>query len=57
MDLNGLFVTLEHNHSNRFCAHLRQFEPKTDAFHGEMREAWKRIPDWAHPIQVGREEF
>ncbi len=55
--IHELCHTLEHNHSSRFWAHLRQFEPKTDAFHGQMREAWKRIPAWVHPIQVGREEF
>jgi predicted metal-dependent hydrolase len=57
MILNEILATLEHNHSSRFWTHLRQFEPKTDAFHGQMRESWKRIPAWAHPIQIGGEEF
>lgn len=41
---------LERNHSNRFWTHLRQFEPETESMHGQMRDAWKRIPTWAHPI-------
>jgi predicted metal-dependent hydrolase len=57
MILNEILATLEHNHSSRFWTHLRQFEPKTDAFHGQMRESWKRIPAWTHPIQIGGEEF
>jgi predicted metal-dependent hydrolase len=55
--IHELCHTLEHNHSSRFWVHLRQFEPKTDTFHGQMRESWKRIPAWAHPIQIGGEEF
>ena len=39
--------TLESNHSSRFWAHLRQFEPASDALHGNMRDAWKLVPAWA----------
>lgn len=39
--------TLESNHSSRFWAHLRQFEPGSDALHGRMRDAWKLVPTWA----------
>jgi predicted metal-dependent hydrolase len=45
---------LERNHSNRFWTHLRQFEPGTESKHGQMRDAWKRIPAWAHPAVVDR---
>lgn len=45
--LHELCHTLEHNHSNRFWTHLRQFEPNTDALHGKMRDAWKLVPAWA----------
>lgn len=38
---------LEPNHSERFWMHLRHFEPKTDALHGRMRDAWKAVPIWA----------
>jgi len=37
--------------------YLRQFESKADALHGEMRDAWKWIPAWAHPIKADRESF
>ena len=39
--------TLEHNHSVRFWAHLRQVEPNADDLHGKMRDAWKLVPAWA----------
>lgn len=39
---------LERNHSHRFWAHLRHFEPGADALHRQMRHAWKTIPGWAH---------
>lgn len=38
---------LEPNHSERFWAHLRQFEPRADQLHGRMRDAWKSVPIWA----------
>ncbi|MBK5966181.1 hypothetical protein CCR95_19365 [Thiocystis minor] len=44
--IHELCHTLEHNHSQRFWAYLRQFEPSTDALHGQMRDAWKLIPVW-----------
>lgn len=43
--------TLEHNHTNRFWTYLRQFEPRTDSLHGQMRDAWKLIPAWAQPVK------
>ena len=46
---------LESNHSRRFWNHLHQFEPQTDLLHGRMRDAWKMIPGWAHPVPGGRE--
>ena len=39
--------TLELNHSVRFWALLRQFEPRADALHGSMRDAWTLVPAWA----------
>lgn len=41
--------------ATRFWTHLRQFEPRTDKLHGQMREAWKMIPTWAHPVQAIQE--
>jgi predicted metal-dependent hydrolase len=38
---------LERNHSGRFWAHVRMFEPKADALHGKLRDAWKSVPAWA----------
>ena len=49
--LHELCHTIELNHSKRFWAHLRQLEPQTDLLHGYMRDAWKRIPAWAHPMK------
>jgi predicted metal-dependent hydrolase len=46
---------IEMNHTNRFWTHLRQFEPETDVLHGRMRDAWKQIPAWAHPVEIKRE--
>lgn len=55
--MHELCHTLEKNHSRRFWAHLRQFEPQTDLLHGQMRDAWKMIPAWAHPMQIIQEDF
>lgn len=38
---------LEPNHSERFWMHLRHFEPVADSLHGQMRDAWKAVPNWA----------
>lgn len=53
--MHELCHTLEHNHTSRFWTHMRQFEPKTDLLHGQMRDAWKQVPVWAHTVQAGRE--
>jgi predicted metal-dependent hydrolase len=53
--MHELCHTLERNHTSRFWAHLRQFEPQTDFLHGQMRDAWKRVPAWAQPVQGGRD--
>jgi Protein of unknown function DUF45 len=55
--VHELCHTLERNHTFRFWTYLRQFEPKTDTLHGQMRDAWKQIPAWAHPIKTRREGF
>lgn len=38
---------LEHNHSSRFWAHVRQMDHGADSHHGQMRDAWKFVPAWA----------
>ena len=53
--MHELCHTLERNHTSRFWSHLRQFEPQTDLLHGQIRDAWKQVPAWAHPVQVGRQ--
>ena len=53
--MHELCHNLEHNHTNRFWAYLRQSEPQSDLLHSQMRDAWKQVPAWAHPVQVERE--
>ena len=53
--MHELCHTLERNHTNRFWTHLRQVEPQTDLLHGQIRDAWKQVPAWAHPLKGGRE--
>lgn len=43
---------VEPNHSHRFWAHVRALERGADARHGQMRDAWKRVPSWAQPGSV-----
>ena len=49
--VHELCHTFELNHSTLFWSLVRQLEPGTDQHHGYMRDAWKLIPAWAHPIQ------
>lgn len=49
--MHELCHTIERNHTSRFWTHLRQFEPQTDMLHGQMRDAWKSVPLWAHPVR------
>ena len=37
------------NHSHRFWTYVRALERAADARHGQMRDAWKRVPTWAQP--------
>jgi len=48
---------VERNHTQRFWTIVRQYEPKTEVLHGCMRQAWKLIPAWAHPIHPAGEGF
>lgn len=55
--LHELCHTIERNHTRLFWNYLQQLEPKMEYLHGRMRDAWKLIPPWAHPIKPGRERF
>lgn len=44
---------LEANHSSRFWAHVRRFEPNVDVLNEQMRDAWKTVPAWAQPGSGG----
>lgn len=46
--MHELCHVLEHNHSIRFWAYLRQIEPQTDVLHSRLQESWKQIPAWAN---------
>lgn len=53
--LHELSHLITRNHTKHFWMFLRQFEPHTDILHGQMRDAWKRIPPWASPFKIGDE--
>jgi predicted metal-dependent hydrolase len=44
--VHELCHTLIMNHSPKFWAMVRSFEPLADKHHGDMRDAWKKIPSW-----------
>ena len=44
--LHELCHTVELNHSPRFWATVRRFEPDLDARRAEMRRSWTHVPDW-----------
>ncbi len=48
---------VEPRHTQRFWTIVRQYEPKTAMLHARMRDAWKMIPAWAHPIHPVGEGF
>jgi predicted metal-dependent hydrolase len=48
---------MEANHTKRFWTHLRRYEPETDLLNGRMRDTWKQIPAWAHPIKADGQGF
>ena len=37
--------------------HLRRYEPETDLLNGRIRDTWKQIPAWAHPIKADGQGF
>ena len=53
--MHELCHKLERNHTNRFWIFLRQADPQTDLLHGQMRNAWKQVPVWAHKVQAKRD--
>jgi len=55
--MHELCHILERNHTHRFWTHLRQFEPQADLLHGQMVDAWKQVPAWAHPIQGATDDI
>ena len=44
--MHELCHTLECNHTSRFWTHLRQYEPKIDLLHSQIRDVWKQVPAW-----------
>jgi predicted metal-dependent hydrolase len=49
--IHELCHMLEPNHSARFWALVKQYEPGSDVIRRGMREAWKQIPAWANPFR------
>lgn len=49
--LHELCHSREHNHTARYWSLLRQHEPDAAEMHRRMRDAWRQIPAWAHPVR------
>jgi predicted metal-dependent hydrolase len=45
--VHELCHTRQHNHSSRFWAVVRRYEPEAETMRRRMREAWQSLPPWA----------